>query len=174
MRRLYNPQPFWNAVRARLDTPEAEAVTGGPGRVRGGWQKYPEAEAGEGQPWARYVVQPAIMDRTGAGPTLVTPFLVIAEAADLEDLEGWAEQRGTILAGLQMLAHRRLRLWAPTDAELAAAAGIAEADLTVRVVRPVWLDRPPHDTPQYDEDRGLVFTSAEYRVELGPTPEPAP
>lgn len=114
----------------------------------------PPGNETEGRPWGRVIVVPIDVPLDSPGE-LARPlrFLVRCEVNDARES---GARFPAILAGMQRETYRLLRGFIPS-------AGMANTIAT----QPIEALRPPQPLPSADEARGVVYTSSEWRAEVG-------
>lgn len=147
---------LWDHLRTLLPSTRMLAILQG-GKVYLEGDDYSKPEGPEGDIWGRLVVLPTARmwdDQVGTGPTRNVSFLVRAEAHP-----NWVE--GTRPDKL---------LDAAQDEATILLSGHTIPKLTyIMGAIPLWQARPPQPMMLWDEQRGLYFTSAEWRCEVAAT-----
>lgn len=139
-------------LRDRLRTPQMATVLGGPDRVYAAHEEYADEEA-QRAPWGRGVVQIGRALWSGqeqGGRRRLVRVLFRAECRS----PGAGYDPGVMLGLAHQEAHTRLEGWVPPLEH-------------ARVMYPLFRRSAP--TPlEWDDERGLWLSTAEYRVVVGP------
>lgn len=146
---------FWPAMVTRLDTATMQATTKAPGRVYVvGIDTVPVRGGDESIDWKRLVIVPGDTlwpQVEGSGEPSSIAWLIRAEANDLA-APGYDPSIGLEL--MQREAYWQLDGWRPA------------AFSAVQVVQRVYRMRRPQSVPLRDPDRGVLFTSSEFRTQV--------
>lgn len=146
---------FWAATKARLNTALMQQILGGPNRVYLESEDYSRPEGVEGGEWGRVVIVPTATLWADAdssmGPTRNLAFMVRAE---LSNYTKPGYDHTIPLDAAQDEAENQLVGWWPI--------GLTR----ISVVLPIYLFAARQPMPLWDEDRGLYFTSAQFRTEV--------
>lgn len=141
---------FWQWMLLQLATPRMLGLLGGAGRLYLEGQDYSQPPQAT-PPWGRLILVPTQTVWPSSDAKNITEplaWLVRAEVADFRD-PSFSTQKA--LENVQDEAWNALYLKAPL--------GIAH----LLVVQPFYLQRPGQPLPQWDEGRGLWWSSSEWR-----------
>jgi hypothetical protein len=163
---LADPAEVWPAIVARLDVPALRVVFAteddGSGATPSGLFVEGETEPPEGpddQVWGRGAVVP-IVRMYGMDARLGEPRDVAFQfRAAFNNLDEPGYSSDVSLAAAHRIAYGRLQGWTPVP----AAGG---AFRHVRIFAPITLATYPQPRALFDEERGLYFTSAQYRFRV--------
>lgn len=146
---------FWQAVKTRLNTATMQAVLGGANRVYLESEDYSKPEGVEGGEWGRVVIVPTATLWADAdssmGPTRNLAFMVRAELSNFTKL---GYDHTIPLDAAQDEAENQLIGWCP--------GGLTR----IVILLPLYLQANRQPLPLWDDDRGLYFTSAQFRTEV--------
>jgi len=146
---------FWQAVKAQLNTALMQSILGGPARVYLESDDYSQPEGVEGGEWGRLVIVPTATLWADAdssmGPTRNLAFMVRVELSNFTQV---GYDHTIPLDAAQDEAENQLVGWVPV--------GFTR----INVVLPIYLQANRQPLPLWDEDRGLYFTSAQFRTEV--------
>lgn len=145
---------LWNAVKVQLNTVLMQQLLGGPSRVYLEAEDYSQPEGPEGTEWHRLVIVPSSTLWAPAdsdmGPTRSLAFMTRAEGSDFKR-PGY--DYTITLDAIQDEVENKLVGWSPP--------GLTR----IVMVLPIYLFAGRQALPLWDEDRGLHFNSAQYRLE---------
>lgn len=146
---------IWDHLRTLLPSTRMLSILQG-GKVYIEGDNYTTPEGAETAFWGRLIIVPSARmweDQVGTGKTQSMSFLTRAECHP-----NWVvgTRPDKMLAGIQDEAYKLLD-------------GYVLPRLTyVMGALPLWQARPPQPLPLWDEERGVYFSSAEWRTELAP------
>lgn len=146
---------YWEQLAAKLkaSTRLMTILQGGKVYLEG--EDYSLPEGPENKLWGRLIITPATnpwLDKVGIGPTRSIRFLTRAEV-----------HPGT--STLHVDVHKMLD--GLQDECTVVLEGFVHPSMTyVRAAQSLWMARPPQVSPLWDDDRGVWYSSAEWRAEV--------
>lgn len=147
----------WDELLARLNTARMQHILQG-GKIYLEGSDYSQPEGAEDKPWGRLILVPTANlwpDDTGVGPTRTLSFL---SRAEVHPIRSAAFNPQKTLDGLQ-------------DEVFVQLSGyVIQPHKYVMGATPLWLARGAQPLPLWDDERGMYFTSAEWRCEVAPPP----
>lgn len=144
----------WDHLRTLLSSTRMTTILQGGKVYVEGLDNYAQPEAAETTLWGRLVLVPSQRmwdDVVGIGPTRSISFLVRSEVHPTYVPGTKVHQ---MLEGLQ------------DEAFILLQGHIIPKMTYVMGALPLWVARPPQPLPLWDPDRGLYFTSSEWRCEV--------
>lgn len=144
---------MWDHLRAYLPSVRMLSILQG-GKVYIEGDDYSQPEGPETAMWGRLIIVPSQRmweDQVGTGPTRSCSFLTRAEAHPSYAPGARVDK---LLDGIQ------------DEATVLLNGHIIPKATYIMGALPLWQARPPQPLPLWDDDRGVYFTSAEWRLEV--------